>query len=347
MTDVQAPTMPLSTYGLRLLAVNIIGHPLDYVRFLIQIGHEPLPPYPAKTIFGKSIMRLPSILKYVEYIKSRDGWLGLYRGLVPKVLGHVLGSGAAITTTDHLKLKGGRNCMDDPSFTEKQRFVGSLFQCQASYINNSCLPSMYDEWQSMMNELNFQDVASEISWLKFEFLILTLQKSVVERVVFISVSHPFITISARMMASFVGGEEAYSGMFSAVRQIFKEDGLVGFFSGYLPRLIGDIAAVVISTVVVYSINNYIVKEKDLQTLTGAAFGYYINSQAHPFAVVSSCMTVNNTSLQAGNPPNMLPFKSWISCWKHLKLNNQLQRGSALFFRAYNGEPAGSLQLLLD
>uniref|UniRef100_A0A0A9YXN2 Mitochondrial carrier 2 n=1 Tax=Lygus hesperus TaxID=30085 RepID=A0A0A9YXN2_LYGHE len=302
MTDVQAPTMPLSTYGLRLLAVNIIGHPLDYVRFLIQIGHEPLPPYPAKTIFGKSIMRLPSILKYVEYIKSRDGWLGLYRGLVPKVLGHVLGSGAAITTTDHLKLKGGRNCMDDPSFTEKQRF---------------------------------------------EFLILTLQKSVVERVVFISVSHPFITISARMMASFVGGEEAYSGMFSAVRQIFKEDGLVGFFSGYLPRLIGDIAAVVISTVVVYSINNYIVKEKDLQTLTGAAFGYYINSQAHPFAVVSSCMTVNNTSLQAGNPPNMLPFKSWISCWKHLKLNNQLQRGSALFFRAYNGEPAGSLQLLLD
>uniref|UniRef100_A0A0K8SXR6 Mitochondrial carrier 2 n=1 Tax=Lygus hesperus TaxID=30085 RepID=A0A0K8SXR6_LYGHE len=302
MTDVQAPTMPLSTYGLRLLAVNIIGHPLDYVRFLIQIGHEPLPPYPAKTIFGKSIMRLPSILNYVEYIKSRDGWLGLYRGLVPKVLGHVLGSGAAITTTDHLKLKGGRNCMDDPSFTEKQRF---------------------------------------------EFLILTLQKSVVERVVFISVSHPFITISARMMASFVGGEEAYSGMFSAVRQIFKEDGLVGFFSGYLPRLIGDIAAVVISTVVVYSINNYIVKEKDLQTLTGAAFGYYINSQAHPFAVVSSCMTVNNTSLQAGNPPNMLPFKSWISCWKHLKLNNQLQRGSALFFRAYNGEPAGSLQLLLD
>ncbi|KAF6201880.1 hypothetical protein GE061_004276 [Apolygus lucorum] len=303
MTDVQAPTvMPLSTYGLRLLAVNVIGHPLDYVRFLIQIGHEPLPPYPAKTIFGKSIMRLPSILKYVEYIKSRDGWLGLYRGLLPKVLGHVVGSGAAINATEYLKLKSGRNCMDDPSFTEKQRF---------------------------------------------EFLLLTLQKSVVERVVFISVSHPFIVVSARMMASFVGGEEAYSGMLTTIRQIFREDGLFGFFGGYLPRLIGDVAAVVISTVVAYGVNNYVAKEKDLQTLMGAAFGYYVNSQAHPFAVVSSCMAVNDTSLQAGNPPNMVRFNSWITCWKHLKLNNQLQRGSALFFRAYNGEPAGSLKLLTD
>lgn len=37
-TDIQSPTIPVSTYGLRLLSVNIIGHPLDYVRFLIQVS---------------------------------------------------------------------------------------------------------------------------------------------------------------------------------------------------------------------------------------------------------------------------------------------------------------------
>lgn len=44
---------------------------------------------------------------------------------------------------------------------------------------------------------------------RYNYLILTLKKSVIERAVFITASQPLIVISARMMASFVGGEEAY------------------------------------------------------------------------------------------------------------------------------------------
>ncbi|BES98182.1 Mitochondrial carrier [Nesidiocoris tenuis] len=295
MPEVQSPPITLSTHGVRLMVFNVIGHPLDYVRFLIQIGHEPIPPNPATTLFGRTVLRLPSVLRYLDYIKQRDGWLGLYRGMVPKVMAHMVGSAAAVSVTQHFELTGGRSMMDDPALTERERY---------------------------------------------NYLILTLKKSVIERAVFITASQPLIVISARMMASFVGGEEAYSGFFSSIRQIFREDGILGFFSGLVPRLLGDITAAVVSTLVIYSLNNYVIKEKDVQTLTTTAVVYYVNSQAHPLTVVSSCMSVNNTGLQAGKPPNMRTFDSWVTCWRHLRINNQLHRGASLFFRPYNGPPCG-------
>ncbi|OQR77901.1 mitochondrial carrier2-like [Tropilaelaps mercedesae] len=61
-------------------AMGAVAHPLEYVRILIQLGHEPLEPKPTRRIFGKPALMLPSMFTYMGYIRRVDGFLGLYRG---------------------------------------------------------------------------------------------------------------------------------------------------------------------------------------------------------------------------------------------------------------------------
>ena len=61
-------------------------HPLDLAKTLIQIGHEPIAPKHTKTWLGRPALALPSGFIYMGHIRRRDGFLGLYRGLGPKLV---------------------------------------------------------------------------------------------------------------------------------------------------------------------------------------------------------------------------------------------------------------------
>ena len=61
-------------------------HPLDLAKTLIQIGHEPIAPKHTKTWLGRPALALPSVFIYMGHIRRRDGFLGLYRGLGPKLV---------------------------------------------------------------------------------------------------------------------------------------------------------------------------------------------------------------------------------------------------------------------
>nr|CAD7412061.1 unnamed protein product [Timema cristinae] len=67
-----------------IIKAAVVGH------HSLQIGHEPIPPYPTKTIFGKPALALPNVFKYVLYIKSVDGFIGIYRGLAPKLCSNAI-----------------------------------------------------------------------------------------------------------------------------------------------------------------------------------------------------------------------------------------------------------------
>lgn len=41
-----------------------LGHPLAYVRVLMQLGYEPLPPFRGKSLFGKEALYYPNVLRY-------------------------------------------------------------------------------------------------------------------------------------------------------------------------------------------------------------------------------------------------------------------------------------------
>ncbi|XP_046679253.1 mitochondrial carrier homolog 2-like [Homalodisca vitripennis] len=69
--------------GTGRLLISTIAYPLENAKTLIQIGHEPIKPYPTKTLFGSQVLGLPNVFKYVKHIYNVDGLLGCYRGFIP------------------------------------------------------------------------------------------------------------------------------------------------------------------------------------------------------------------------------------------------------------------------
>ena len=60
-------------------------HPLYYTHTLVQLGHEPLPLYQARTwTYFQKANYLPGVFRYSAYIVAQDGIFGLFRGLTPR-----------------------------------------------------------------------------------------------------------------------------------------------------------------------------------------------------------------------------------------------------------------------
>ncbi|XP_012257319.2 mitochondrial carrier homolog 2-like isoform X2 [Athalia rosae] len=279
-----------SNIALRIL-VNTASHPIEYAKVLIQIGHEPIPPRATTTLFGQPALALPNLFQYVKYIKTVDGFTGLYRGLVPKLCAN------AISTVAFQKTAESITFVNEPD----------------PQIDEDDLPE-HERRTRCINEL-VRDLAS--------------------RIVAIIASHPFDVITLRMMAQFVGGETKYT-VFGSVVEIYRENGISGYFAGLVPRLLGNIASLIIASTATYAINKYIVYDREMRSYTAATMTFLASAVTYPFLVVSHCMAVNDCGLVAGLPPQMPIYESWTHCWSHLSANNQLKRGSSVLWRYYTG-----------
>lgn len=138
------------------------------------------------------------------------------------------------------------------------------------------------------------------------------------------------------MAQFVGRETKYESVFGSIVQIYKDDGIMGFFSGLFPRLLCDVACVVVaSTATYYFSKKYLAdKERDKESrhYFGSFSAFVVSSVFYPLQVVATCMAVTGSGLRAGSPPLMPVFTNWRQCYDILKSNGQHKRGSSLFFR---------------
>ncbi|XP_070825231.1 mitochondrial carrier homolog 1-like isoform X2 [Chaetodon trifascialis] len=98
----EAPPTPVDVDSAVLLlgaGVTAITHPLLYVKLLIQVGHEPLPPIVGTTMFGRRVLYLPGFFSYAQHIVKVDGKTGLFRGLSPRIVS------SAISTVVRNKVK--------------------------------------------------------------------------------------------------------------------------------------------------------------------------------------------------------------------------------------------------
>lgn len=73
------------------------------------------------------------------------------------------------------------------------------------------------------------------------------------------VTHPFHVITLRCMIQFIGRETKYSGIFSSVVTIYREEGILGFLAGLIPRLLGDVISLWLCNLLAYFINTYILE----------------------------------------------------------------------------------------
>ncbi|KAB0366135.1 hypothetical protein FD754_010291 [Muntiacus muntjak] len=108
---------------------------------------------------------------------------------------------------------------------------------------------------------------------------------------------------------FVGWEAKSSSVLTSVGKIFKEEGLLGFFMGLTPHLLGDFLNLG------SQFSQALVIRADTRFVMGIAMSLLPSS----FLLVGDFLAMNDL------------FKSWIHRWKNLRVQGQLFRGSRPLF----------------
>lgn len=218
-----------SNIAIRML-VNTISHPIEYAKVLIQIGHEPIQPKETTTLFGKPALALPNIFQYVRYIKSVDGFTGCYRGLVPKLCAYSVSAVVADKVSD-------------------------------SFIFTEIYPEVQKNKEEDVEDL--PDEERKAVYIR-EFI-----KDVICRIAGIIASHPLDVITLRAMAQFVGGETKYNGVIQSLVEVYRENGIMGYYSGIVPRLFANVATLALVSSSTYFINKYVIHDRDTRSYTSA------------------------------------------------------------------------------
>lgn len=62
-----------------------VAHPFTYAKVLVQLGHEPLSPIMGRNLTFRRQLMYPGIFAYIKHIRRTDGYMGMYRGLLPRM----------------------------------------------------------------------------------------------------------------------------------------------------------------------------------------------------------------------------------------------------------------------
>ncbi|XP_026988848.1 mitochondrial carrier homolog 2 [Tachysurus fulvidraco] len=271
--------------------LTVLSHPLMYIKVLVQVGHEPLPPTLGRNLFGRQVYQLPGLFAYAKHIIKIDGKAGLFKGLSPRLCAGTIG------TIVHSKV---------------------LQKCQE-------------------NKLEVMNPGQKTEEGSLQHVVNETTKEMIARSCATIVTHPFHVITLRCIVQFIGRETKYSGVFDSIITIYREEGILGFFAGLIPRLLGDIFSLWICNMLAHVINSYAIDDSmshtsEMKNCSQAATGFFASMLTYPFVLVSNLMTVNNCGLAGGLPPYAETYKTWVDCWRHLNREGNLSRGNSLFFR---------------
>ncbi|KAK3509903.1 hypothetical protein QTP70_019377 [Hemibagrus guttatus] len=291
--------------------LTVLSHPLMYIKVLVQVGHEPLPPTLGRNLFGRQVYQLPGLFAYAKHIIKIDGKAGLFKGLTPRLCAGTIGT---IVHSKVLQWSLESDCLrlwTGVFYTDNEFKQVPLIQ-----IMNSGQKTEEGSLQHVVNETTKEMIARSCATI---------------------VTHPFHVITLRCMVQFIGRETKYSGVFDSIITIYREEGILGFFAGLIPRLLGDIFSLWICNMLAHFINSYAIDDSmshtsEMKNCSQAATGFFASMLTYPFVLVSNLMTVNNCGLAGGLPPYAETYKTWLDCWRHLSREGNMSRGNSLFFR---------------
>uniref|UniRef100_A0A7N8WP66 Mitochondrial carrier homolog 2 n=1 Tax=Mastacembelus armatus TaxID=205130 RepID=A0A7N8WP66_9TELE len=281
--------------------LTVLSHPLMYIKVLIQVGHEPLPPTLGRNLFGRQVYQLPGLFAYAKHIIKIDGKVGLFKGLGPRLWASTIG------TVVHSKVV--QKCQEPDAL--------ELLGVQQKAAKGSL--------QHVVNETTKEMIARSCATI---------------------VTHPFHVITLRCMVQFIGRETKYSGVLDSIVTVYREEGILGFFAGLIPRLLGDVLSLWICNLLAHLINTYAIDDSHICSCLIMPpwffFQFFASMLTYPFVLVSNLMVVNNCGLAGGLPPYAAVYPTWVDCWRHLSREGNMSRGNSLFFRKI---PAGKMYAL--
>ena len=302
-------------------AIAVIGHPFDYAKILIQLGYEPLPPYPTKTIFGTPKLALPNVFKYLGHIRTMDGQFGYFRGLKYKLANTLIYNFVYINLSDIVK-----NWADNS---------------EPEVESEGKTPGAPDANQPVATK----QVKSAFSAEKLRETFDLLMRETFCKFVSLAAAYPMQLLVVRSCAQFIGRETVYDSFRSGIRDIYQNSGISGFYAGFMPRFMYDVFVLWSTHGLLLLIKGAVLERmtdsdgniaggNGLEHYVGASVNFIVSSVLYPFNVVSTVMACNGksaASLEAAALEGR-EFMDWSECWKHLSSLGQLKRGSSLIFR---------------
>ena len=284
-------------------------YPMRFVHVLIQLGYEPVPPERRYSIiFQRYMYYWPGIIGYARAIAAQDGWLELYRGVTGNFASEVTAIVAGSLLTPVVK-----------------EIVG--------IIPLSVVPSNGD---TPDNEDNIETTRAILVRGVRLFCHQLLLRSAV-----IIIRQPFFTINVRMIAQHVGKESLYDNVWGSIWEIYHREGVAGFYKGVVPALLGGVLSTVmhvtlwvglelIAKMITQDMGKTVIKSLVRPFL----ISYIPRSYSYPFELMRAVMAVNDSGLTIGSEPRVPRFTGWRDCYRHLKSQHVMYRGSVFFLPRY-------------
>lgn len=280
----------------------------------MQFGYEPVPPRQRyNIILLQYFWYYPGIIGYTRHIVRERGWLALYRGVLPSVIEGVISE----VVLDHLR----------PWMLS---LVGHLPLEEIETMGNDT-PDNVD---------NITTTRATLVRATKGFVILSFSRCLTELV-----TRPFRVMALRVIAQHVGQETIYSSVQQAIRHVYREEGIAGFYSGLVPALLEHIVSSLVFEVVLVLIEEATklvpstLLKMSMVLMKVPLAAYLAKSYSYPFRLVSNLMAINDSGLAAAS----VHFSDWHDCWRRLSTTGNLYRASAIFFpRLVHNYPTNKL-----
>lgn len=284
-------------------------YPMKFVHVLIQLGYEPVEPERRYSIvFQRYMYYWPGVIGYARAIARRDGWRELYRGVTGNFLTEVITVCAGSLLSP---------------------LIGNLVE----KIPLSVVPSNGD---TPDNEDNIDTTRAILVRGVQLFCRQLLLRSTVE-----IIRQPLITIHVRMIAQHVGKETLYNNVWSALSEIYRREGVAGFYKGVVPTILGVVLSTVMHVtlwvgleLIAKMITQDVGKTMVRSIIRPFMISYIPRSYSYPFELMRTVMAANDSGLKIGMEPHVPRFTNWTECYRHLKSQRAMYRGSVFFLPRY-------------
>ncbi|CDS39965.1 mitochondrial carrier 2 [Echinococcus multilocularis] len=151
------------------------------------------------------------------------------------------------------------------------------------------------------------------------------------------ITQPFYVIMVRQGASIIGKEVGHSWFHQAVLSIFRDNGIMGFFSGITPRLMFELSPMIIYLCARRMLQQNIFSSlrswsKTVHSCIHTLSYAVINFLAYRLEVVSCVMALHGSRIPTVEAAVANSFSGWRECRRTLAMTGQLQRGYFPFWR---------------